>query len=111
MGSAFPFEEDESFDRKVKRMADEELLEFWEESQLLENMLNAGAGTNRYVLSPEYERAILKELFFAQDEGNCRPRQISGSAEKLPDKGPLCGSLSSWRRPPICSTVFLPIDF
>ena len=30
---------------------------------LLENMLNAGAGTNRYVLSPEYERAILKELF------------------------------------------------
>ncbi len=36
---------------------------FWEESQLLENMLNAGAGTNRYVLSPEYERAILKELF------------------------------------------------
>ncbi len=39
-------------------MADEELLEFWEESQLLENMFcTAGAGTNRYVLSPEYERA------------------------------------------------------
>lgn len=63
MGSAYPFAEDESFDRKVKCMADEELLEFWEESQQLENMLNADAGTNRYVLSPEYERAILNELF------------------------------------------------
>lgn len=66
MGSAFPFAEDDSFDRKVKCMADEELLEVWEESQQLENMLNAGAGSNRYMLSPEYERAILDELFLRQ---------------------------------------------
>lgn len=78
MGSAFPFEEDESFDRKVKCMADEELLEFWEESQQLENMLNAGAGTNRYVLSPEYERAILNELFLR------RTRQLQTAPDTKP---------------------------
>lgn len=78
MGSAFPFEEDESFDRKVKCMADEELLEFWEESQQLENMLNAGAGTNRYVLSPEYERAILNELFLR------RTRQLQTATDTKP---------------------------
>ena len=53
------------------------MLEFWEESQLLENMLNAGAGTNRYVLSPEYERAILNELFLR------RTRQL----QTAPDTG------------------------
>lgn len=78
MGSAFPFAEDESFDRKVKCMADEELLEFWEESQQLENMLNAGAGTSRYVLSPEYERVILNELFLR------RTRQLQGTTENKP---------------------------
>ena len=63
MGSAYPFDEDDSFDLKVKCMADEELLEIWEESQQLENMLNANAGEQRYMLAPEYERAILDELF------------------------------------------------
>lgn len=63
MGSAYPFSEDDPFDLKVKSMADEELLEIWEESQHLENMLNAGAGGQRYMLAPEYERAILEELF------------------------------------------------
>ena len=68
MGSAFPFEEDESFDRKVKRMADEELLEFWEESQLLENMLNAGAGTNRSILNELFLRRT-RQLQTAPDTG------------------------------------------
>ena len=39
MGSCQPFVDDEPFDKRVKTLADNELLEIWEETQQLEDLL------------------------------------------------------------------------
>lgn len=61
MGSAIPFSDDEPFETKVKALADDELLEIWEQSQQLENFLNAQM-EDHYLLAPEYEETIIREL-------------------------------------------------
>ena len=61
MASCLPFQEDESFDQRVKSLADDELLEIWAETQQIEHLLSSQMETE-FSLAPEYERAIVAEL-------------------------------------------------
>lgn len=65
MGSIIPFDDDQSFEEKIKSLADDELLEIWVESQKMEQMFNA-----RMQLPPSipfgYEQAIVDELFLRE---------------------------------------------
>lgn len=55
--SHFPLEE------QIKTLGDDELLDFWEETQFLEKMLGEDAGVDE-TPTLEYERIILQELQF-----------------------------------------------
>ncbi|WFS64348.1 hypothetical protein LF599_08425 [Pseudodesulfovibrio thermohalotolerans] len=46
---------------QVKSLADDELLDFWEETQQLARMLDQAEQTD-LEYNPEYERVILQEL-------------------------------------------------
>ena len=46
MGSCQPFVDDEPFDKRVKTLADNELLEIWEETQQLEDLLRTQMQTD-----------------------------------------------------------------
>ena len=61
MGSCQPFGDDEPFDKRVKTLADNELLEIWEETQQLEDLLRTQMQTD-LAMAPEYERLIVSEL-------------------------------------------------
>ena len=61
MGSCQPFVDDEPFDKRVKTLADNELLEIWEETQQLEDLLRTQMQTD-LAMAPEYERLIVSEL-------------------------------------------------
>lgn len=61
MGSCQPFADDEPFDKRVKTLADNELLEIWEETQQLEDLLRTQMQTD-LAMAPEYERLIVSEL-------------------------------------------------
>ena len=61
MGSYIPFADDQPFALKVKTLADEELLEIWEETQQLEGMICKEFHTD-IALTPEYEQVIVAEL-------------------------------------------------
>ena len=61
MGSCHPFVDDEPFDKRVKTLADNELLEIWEETQQLEDLLRTQMQTD-LAMAPEYERLIVSEL-------------------------------------------------
>ena len=56
-----PFADDEPFDKRVKTLADNELLEIWEETQQLEDLLRTQMQTD-LAMAPEYERLIVSEL-------------------------------------------------
>ncbi|MBQ9407310.1 MAG: hypothetical protein IJU37_11325 [Desulfovibrio sp.] len=62
MGSCIPFADDEPFSQRVKSLADDELLEIWEETQQLEHILSKALHADLEI-SPEYEKAIVEELF------------------------------------------------
>ena len=62
MGSCMPFADDEPFSQRVKTLADDELLDIWEETQQLENMLCKALQAD-LELAPDYEKAIVEELF------------------------------------------------
>lgn len=49
------------FDKRVKTLADNELLEIWEETQQLEDLLRTQMQTD-LAMAPEYERLIVSEL-------------------------------------------------
>ena len=61
MGSCQPFVDDEPFDKRVKTLADNELLEIWEETQQLEDLLRTQMQPD-LAMAPEYERLIVSEL-------------------------------------------------
>lgn len=61
MGSCQPFVDDEPFDKRVMTLADNELLEIWEETQQLEDLLRTQMQTD-LAMAPEYERLIVSEL-------------------------------------------------
>ena len=55
MGSCIPFIDEQPFAERVKSLADDELLEIWEETQQLENMLCSALHTD-LALAPDYEK-------------------------------------------------------
>lgn len=61
MASSAPFDDDMPFASKVKILADDELLEVWEETQQLALMLRQQLNTSA-PLAPEYEQLIVDEL-------------------------------------------------
>jgi len=61
MGQYAAFNDNASLEEQVRSLADEELLDFWEETQQLARMLDQeDVGDLEY--NPEYERVILQEL-------------------------------------------------
>ena len=62
MGSCIPFIDVQPFAERVKTMADDELLEIWEETQQLESMLCNAVHTD-LALAPDYEKVFVEELF------------------------------------------------
>lgn len=61
MGQYANFNDHNSLEEQVKNLADEELLDFWEETQQLAKMLDQVEETD-VEYNPEYERVILQEL-------------------------------------------------
>ena len=61
MGQYASFTDHGSLEEQVKSLADEELLDFWEETQQLAKMLDQEEVTD-IEYNPEYERVILQEL-------------------------------------------------
>ncbi|MDR0816753.1 MAG: hypothetical protein LBN28_05125 [Desulfovibrio sp.] len=61
MGSCVPFYDEASFAERVKALANEELLEIWEETQRIERLLSSDL---RFEVNfaPDYEKAIVDEL-------------------------------------------------
>ena len=70
MGSCQPFVDDEPFDKRVKTLADNELLEIWEETQQLEDLLRTQMQTD-LDMAPEYERLIVSELQLRSNRPCC----------------------------------------
>ena len=71
MAQSTPFPDDMPFSQRVKSLADEELLEIWEETQQVEQLLNQEMRT-AISIAPEYERAIVEELRLRSTRGLCR---------------------------------------
>lgn len=71
MAKSTPFPDDMPFSQRVKSLADEELLEIWEETQQVEQLLNAQMRT-AISIAPEYERAIVEELHLRSARNLCR---------------------------------------
>ncbi len=61
MGSCIPFSDEEPFVKRVKSLADDELLEIWEETQQIESLLCTELQTD-LSLAPDYEKVIVEEL-------------------------------------------------
>ncbi len=61
MAQFFPYFKDLNLVDQIKSMPDDDLLDFWEETQYLEKYMENGAEqVQSYSL--EYERAVLQEL-------------------------------------------------
>ena len=61
MGSCMPFPDEKPFAERVKNLAEDELLEIWEETQQIECMISAELHTE-ITIAPDYERLIVEEL-------------------------------------------------
>ncbi|WP_319544078.1 hypothetical protein [uncultured Pseudodesulfovibrio sp.] len=61
MGQYANFNDHHTLEEQVKNLADEELLDFWEETQQLARMLDQEEQAD-FEYNPEYERVILQEL-------------------------------------------------
>ena len=61
MATRTAFAEEQPFSDRIKSLADDELLDIWEETQNLEYMLRQEWDTE-LELAPEYERLIVQEL-------------------------------------------------
>ncbi|OIQ48859.1 hypothetical protein BerOc1_03612 [Pseudodesulfovibrio hydrargyri] len=61
MGQYANFSDHDTLEAQVKSLADDELLDFWEETQQLARMLDQAEQTD-LEYNPEYERVILQEL-------------------------------------------------
>ncbi|OBQ55714.1 hypothetical protein [Halodesulfovibrio spirochaetisodalis] len=61
MANILPFPEETPLATQIKSLGDEELLDFWEETQFLERFLKEGAPVPNQN-SMQYEKLILQEL-------------------------------------------------
>ncbi len=64
--------EDYSLEEQIKALGDDELLDFWEETQHLVKLLAAGEAQPEDRMHPEYERLILQELQVRSGRGELR---------------------------------------
>ena len=51
-----------TFEEQIKALADDELLDFWEETQQLAGLVSSDEAQQDMPYNPEYERLILIEL-------------------------------------------------
>ncbi|MGE4506455.1 MAG: hypothetical protein AB7D51_13990 [Desulfovibrionaceae bacterium] len=51
-----------TFEEQIKALADDELLDFWEETQQLAGLVSDDSVSRETPYNPEYERLILIEL-------------------------------------------------
>lgn len=70
MATRVAFPEDEPFSVRLKSLADDELLDVWEETQELERILREEWNTE-LELAPEYERLIVQELQLRANRKYC----------------------------------------
>ena len=49
-------------EEQVKALADDELLDFWEETQYLSRFMDVDGCPRRVEINPDHERVILQEL-------------------------------------------------
>lgn len=61
MANTFPYPEDAPLHMQIKSLGDDELLDFWEETQFLDRFLEEDL-MSRNQSSVQYERLILQEL-------------------------------------------------
>ena len=61
MANLLPFPEETPLAMQIKSLGDEELLDFWEETQFLERFLKEGTSIQEHN-SLQYEKLILQEL-------------------------------------------------
>lgn len=61
MAYFFPYLVDPSLIEEIKNLPTEELLDFWEETQFLDEHLKSADGTTS-LLNIEYEKAVIFEL-------------------------------------------------
>ncbi len=73
MGQFFPDADQFPLEDQIKHLGDDELLDFWEETQYIERMLVEEENTE-VDHSQEYERVILQELMLR----TCRRRALAG---------------------------------
>ena len=62
MGSFFPALENYNLEEQLKILEEDELLDFWEESQFMDSFLENGHRTIPSFPAMNYERLILQEL-------------------------------------------------
>lgn len=61
MARLFPFPDDLPLSMQIRSLDDEELLDFWEETQFVSRFLEEDQ-MHEVTLTPDYERLILQEL-------------------------------------------------
>ena len=61
MGSCVPFADEEPFSERVKNLKNQDLLEIWEETQQIENLLRSEIQAE-ISLAPDYEQTNIDEL-------------------------------------------------
>ena len=64
--------DDYSLEEQIKSLGDDELLDFWEETQHLAKLLASGEAQPDDAMHPEYERLILQELQVSSGRGELR---------------------------------------
>ncbi|HBE95096.1 MAG TPA: hypothetical protein DD766_00965 [Desulfovibrio sp.] len=62
MAQYFPFSDQASLEDQIRNLADDELLDFWEETQYLAKFMDKEQEQEEVGYNPEYERLILHEL-------------------------------------------------
>jgi hypothetical protein len=72
MGQFANADEHLSLEEQIKSLGDDELLDFWEETQHLLKLLNSGEPVSEEQVHPEYERLILQELQVRSGRGELR---------------------------------------
>jgi hypothetical protein len=63
---------DYTLEEQIKSLGDDELLDFWEETQHLIKLLSTGEAEPDDHIHPEYERLILQELQVRSSRGELR---------------------------------------
>ncbi len=62
MAQYLSFDEHMPVEEQIKSLGDDELLDFWEETQHLAKMLDQGEMLEDIEYHPDYERMIIQEL-------------------------------------------------